>query len=100
MDLNTPPNPLSQIPSDAPLTKEHRHREYFYLAIAVILIAAGLIWWQIGKLTDESAIVIPTPRPTPEAQTEINNISQDVQAVDMGNLNADFQQIDNDLNSL
>jgi hypothetical protein len=101
MDLNTPPNPLSQIPSSAPLTKKHRHTEFFILTIAVIIIAAGIIWWQIGKLADESEFATPITSITPNLENrEISNLNSDVQNVDTGNLDSEFQQVDNDLNSL
>jgi hypothetical protein len=101
MDLNIPPNPLSQIPSTAPLTKQHRHREFFVLAIAIVVVATGLIWWQIIKLDDESTLTnrVIMNAPNPENR-EISNISNEVNGVDNTNLDQEFEQIDKDLNSL
>ena len=101
MDLNTPPNPLSQIPSSAPLTKKHRHTEFFILAIATVVVAAGIIWWQIAKLSDESELAIPMTSATPNQENrDITNLNAEVQNLDTGNLDSEFQQIDTDLNSL
>lgn len=101
MDLNTPPNPLSQIPSNAPLTKKNLHLEYLFLAIAVVVIAAGVIWWQIGKLDNESsyneAVVSQTPT---SDQQEVSNIYQEEQSINIGDLDKEFEQIDKNLNSL
>jgi hypothetical protein len=100
MDFNTPPNPLSQIPSNAPLTKKNMHYEYFLLAIAVVVLGAGICWWQINQLNKESTyemVVSPTPN---ASQEEISNLNSDLQAADTTDLDAEFKQVDNDLNSL
>jgi len=101
MDLNTPPNPLSQIPASAPLTKQNKHYEFFIIAIAAVIIAAGFIWWQIGKYSDENQagvqVVAQTPNPDNKEMTILN---QETQQIDTGNLDTDFQNIDKDLNSL
>jgi cytoskeletal protein RodZ len=101
MDLNTPPSQISQIPSSAPLTKPHRHKEYFFLAIAIVIIAAGLIWWQISKYSQEQEFVLPTPTATPNADTqEINSINKDMEDANISDLDTEFKDIDKDLNSL
>lgn len=101
MDLNVPPNPLSQIPSDAPLTKQHRHREYFILAIAVIVVAAGILWWQINQLGDISQAPAPMPTITPHPDVkDISDINKDIEGADTGDLDSDFQEVDNNLNKL
>lgn len=101
MDLNIPPSPISQIPSEAPLTQKHKHKEFFYLAIAVVVVVAGLIWWQINSYSQEQEVFLPTATSTPDADTqEINNINRDMQDADIGDLDAEFQEIDSDLDGL
>ena len=92
---------MSQIPSNAPLTKKSMHYEFFLIAIAVAIIAGGICWWQIGKLSKESTFNAPLASPTPDAeQREVSNIVSDEQNIDLGDLDAEFLQIDADLNSM
>lgn len=103
MDLNTPPSPISQVPSEAPLTQKHKHKEFFFLSIAIVVIAAGIVWWQINKYSQEQDFVLPTATitATPDADAqEINNINSEVQDANINELDAEFKDIDKDLNSL
>lgn len=102
MDLNTTPNPLSQIPSNAPLTKTYKHKEYFYLAIAVILVCAGILWWQLDKYASDFNFgqnIQNNPTSTPLNQ-DISDIQSDLNNIDAGNLDSEFKDIDNELNKL
>jgi hypothetical protein len=101
MDLNTPQNPLSQIPSNAPLTKKNMHYEYFILAIAIIIVAVGICWWQIGELNRESTFDAGIISPTITTRNdEISDINKDLEATEVNTLDTEFQQIDSELNSL
>lgn len=65
--------------------------------IAVVMLGAGF-WW-----LNQKPLVIPEPPnsvPVSTATDTTTVIEQDLNAVDLGNLDAEFQTIDQDLNTL
>lgn len=69
------------------------------LAVAGMIAVAGLVWWWMsGKSADERAAA---PTATPNAQSqETADINNDLSEINAGDLNAEFNQIDQDLNGL
>lgn len=61
------------------------------IVVIVILAAAGIWWWQAYTPTQ------PVEAPPDDTSAAI---SQELGTVDLGNLDAEFQQIDADLNTL
>lgn len=91
--------PSSSLPSQSMNSYNQHKKLYFIIAIAVIVIAAGVIWWQLGKQIDETQVSAPAKIASPETR-EVTGINNDVNNLEMGNLENEFQQIDKDLNSL
>ena len=90
----------NQIPQPAPVSPALVHHwAYFVGALVIILAAAGVIWWQLGlQINDTQG---PVTIVTPDADTrEMNQINSDIDQVPDTDLDADFQQVDKDLNSL
>lgn len=57
--------------------------------IVIIVVAATLAWWWwAGR------------QQTAEAPLDTSDISRDLESVDVNNLDAEFKQIDQDLNNL
>lgn len=69
------------------------------LAVAGVIIAAGLVWWWMGgKSANEKAMA---PTATPDAQSqETADINKDLNDINAADLDAEFNQIDQDLNNL
>ncbi|OGN05368.1 MAG: hypothetical protein A2746_00630 [Candidatus Yanofskybacteria bacterium RIFCSPHIGHO2_01_FULL_44_22] len=69
------------------------------LAVAGVIVAAGLVWWWLGgKEVGQKAIA---PTATPEGQSaETADINADLNEINAGDLDAEFNQVDQDLNSL
>lgn len=62
--------------------------------VAGALVLGALIWWMRGASTPQQAGVSPTP------DAEAAAINQAVDGVDVGDLNAEFNAIDTDLQGL
>lgn len=93
------PNPTGPTtPINSPGFSDHK-KEYFIVAIALIVITAGIIWWQLGSQMNDVQITAPINLGDTAAR-DVNKINADILKTDNGNLDSDFQQIDKDLNSL
>lgn len=64
--------------------------------IAGVVVLGALIWWMNQAQAPEEVVVSPTP--TPDAETA--TINQDLNSIDVGDLNAEFDGIDADLQGL
>ena len=62
--------------------------------VAGIVVLVALIWWMKQVQVPQPVVVSPTP----DAETAA--IGQDVNSVDVGDLNAEFNAIDADLQGL
>lgn len=57
-----------------------------FIIIAIIVVVVVGFWWWSARQT--------------EPETGVNDINLDLEALDINNLDAEFQQIDQDLKSL
>ena len=83
----------------------------FYTTIAIVVgvvVVAGLVLWSMKSNTtspapeDEPVIDVFEPQSsTPTGSTDsTSSINQSLNELDLGDLDAEFQQVDADLNSL
>lgn len=74
-----------------------------YIAIGIVVVLAGLgIWyWQIqkSKTAIPSSVVIPATQSTAK-EDSVSTVNQELNNIDIGDLDKEFQAIDTDLNSL
>ena len=69
------------------------------LAVAGVVVVIGLIWWWTGQKSANDKVMAPTV--TPEGQSaETVDINADLNDINAGDLDAEFNQIDQDLNGL
>lgn len=59
--------------------------------IIVIIAAAILAWWRLG---------MPLPEILQGEPSEVGDINQELDSLNTGDINPEFQQIDQDVNSL
>lgn len=79
--------------------QEKGKKLWIWVSVAVAVVVAGLVWYFGTSQTGFPQLPIPTPTPQTEAQLD-SQIGNEVENVDIGNLDAEFQGIDADLNSL
>ena len=102
MDNNTqtPPVPEYQPPTPPePASAQTSKMAVLWLVVGAAIIAVALWWWMAGSdRWADDAYPVQTATPTPEAQEEpleeLNQLDVDL------NLDAEFEQIDQDLNNL
>lgn len=68
------------------------------IIIAIIVIAALGYWYWSGKETP--SVSAPTTATINETADTTADISTDVQNINVGDLNSDFEAIDKDINTL
>lgn len=108
--VNIPP--VAPIAPASPDRNSKRNIIVWVAVIVVVLVAAGFGFWFWQKsstaptpeTTGAPAANIPAPTPapapTPPKEDSTAAIEQDLNSVDVGNLDNEFQSIDADLNSL
>ena len=97
-ELNQTQNP--NIEPEKPRPIEPTKQNWIWLGvITIITIAVVLIVWKYFGPIAENPVIQPTPTPTPTPETQVN-LEEDALNVDLGNLDSEFQEIDNDLNGL
>lgn len=69
------------------------------LAVAGVIIAAGLVWWWMGGKSADNKAMAPTATPNAQSQETVD-INNDLNDINAGDLDAEFNQIDQDLNNL
>jgi multidrug resistance efflux pump len=95
-----------QVPVDMPQKKSKT--TLIIIAVVIILVLA-IAWWQMGggeepAMTDLENAEVPTnvspevPEGTLEDTTPV--IQQELESIDTGDLEKEFEQIDQDLNNL
>ncbi len=73
------------------------------IGVAVILIGLGIWYWQIQKskiVVPSTAIPITQTAPLTVKEDSVSAVNQELDSIDVGNLDKEFQTIDTDLNSL
>ena len=101
ISTNMPPTQPSQPMDPAPImpqVSEKKKSSWFLITIVIILAVGGFIWWYVGQMTDDS-LVVEQPKIDKQAREDAL-ISKDIEATDSGSMDAEFQSIDTDLNSL
>ena len=72
-----------------------------WLVVTIAMVVAGLVWWYFSSMQGSLLPQLPVPTPTPEAVIQSDlQLSSEVESVDLGNLDSEFKDIDNDLSSL
>ena len=66
----------------------------WFTVVAGVLVLGALVWWLRGTQFSQQAVSSPTP------DSETITINQDVDGISVGDLNAEFQAIDADLQGL
>jgi len=90
------PAPDLKFPSYDSIQKVSKKKPHFLIAIIIIVaVGVGLVWYLMRS--DFNFVPVQLKRPSSKAPaTEANEVSN----IDVGNLDAEFQGIDADLNSL
>jgi len=70
--------------------------------ILLVLIVGGLIYWQSKRTTPPSPPVSEeiTKTKGPGKEDSTDTIFKEIESIDIGNLDQEFKEIDQDLNSL
>lgn len=111
MDNNNPtaqnpavaPTPVSSQPAPVPTTppvKEGDSKMALWLVggLIAVIVVVGLIYWYLGsRSTKEVSKPLATPTPVTQKET---SLEEDLDAVQVGDLEAEFSQVDKDLESL
>lgn len=89
-----PSQPMQQTPQ-GPASSETSKMLLMLLVIGAVVVASVLWWW----LSRSEMVSGPTPTPTPAVQTDAD--VRELNSIDSNqDLDAEFQQIDQDLNNL
>ena len=64
--------------------------------VAGVLVLGALVWWMKEAQAPQQVGVSPTPTPDVEAAA----INQSIDSINVGDLNTEFDAIDNDLQGL
>jgi len=84
--------------TNTPMHSEHESKSlYFILATVAILILGGIVLLYITQpdIGNDTGLKVPSQTRTPEAV-----ILNEVDNIDIGDLDAEFNDIDSDLNTL
>lgn len=95
-ELNQMQNP-NVTPS--PMSSKLKNKKTLWIIIAVAVVVAGLAWYFSAMQVDSPQLPVPTPTPEVEAQLD-SQLNTEVENIDLGDLDTEFKEIDNDLNSL
>ena len=103
MEQNTEPKMVPNIePSIEP--KSQKNLIVLIIGVAVVLVGLGVWYWQAQKeeIIAPSADIstVPEVAPLTAKEDSTSAINQELNSVDIGNLDKEFQAIDTDLNSL
>jgi len=76
-------------------TQNKRDSKKFVLTtVAGIVVFSALMWWVKQAQTPQQVQVSPTPDP------EVASINQEIETINTGNLNAELEAIDKELEGL
>lgn len=91
--------PPSQLGNQMPVVASAKKiNPLFFVVVAVIIVVGAIAWWYVGQMAPEP-VVQEQPKINQEARQDAL-IGNEINQVDLGNMDADLQQIDADLNSL
>lgn len=82
------------------LQEFNQKKGHWTVAVVVIVAVVGLflVWWYVDRMGFNPLPSVGVG--TPSEETKINQINQELERVDVGDLDAEFEAIDSDLNSL
>ena len=89
-------NTNQTFPTFEDMQKNSKKTPHFLIAVIIlILVGGGIVWYFFNSDVEylPTQVHKASVTPAPEAQDQINTI-------DVGNIDAEFQPIDNDLSSL
>lgn len=91
-------DPAQYQQSMQPTSKGKKPGPLFWFLIIAIVAVGVFIWWYLGQMSPEPALT-EQPKINQEARQDalINN---EIQNIDLGNIDKEFDSIDKDLNSL
>ena len=81
-----------------PVMSMKKKSQWFWITLVIIVAIGGLAWWYVSQMGSEIPFV-QQPQ-IDQGAREDAMISGDVQDADSTNVDAEFQNIDKDLNSL
>lgn len=100
MELNSTQN---NEPKFAKLVmQEFIQKKSHWTIVGVVVMAVTtlfVVWWYITQMRVEAPVTGGQPQTNQEAR-EDTILDNEIQQTDLGNLDAEFESIDNDLNSL
>ncbi|MEK9168237.1 MAG: hypothetical protein AAB698_00335 [Patescibacteria group bacterium] len=104
MEQNTEPKMVPNIePSIEPKSQKNLI-VLIIIGVVVVLVGLGVWYWQVQKeeIIAPSADIstVPEVAPLTAKEDSTSAINQELNSVDVGNLDKEFQAIDSDLNSL
>ena len=70
-------------------------KKMVFMLVAVGSVVVGVLWWWMNRTQDRTG-----SQATPAPVVQDADITSDLNAVNVGDLNADFNAIDKDINSL
>lgn len=71
-----------------------KDRTPYLVATVVVVVVLAFVWWWFSRPD------IQSPALTPEAALGLEQINQDLDELDIGDLDKEFDQIDQDLDTL
>ena len=99
---NTSPIPPFAGVSPQPEAPHKGNSLWGILVVILVLLVAGFVWWWQSQVPDvQQPIVQQKTTPTPAAGEDTTAVIEaDLNAIDVGDLDADFHSIDQDLQGL
>lgn len=94
---NQPIAPAPQAPPPLQVSAKKKISPLFWVIVAVVVAAAGAAWWYVSRMETEPVI---QPVQIDEETREDTLTGKEINEVDLGDLDSEFEAIDNDLDSL
>lgn len=95
-----PPQSAEPVPQSLMMTEPGKKKFNFLLwvLIAALVAIGALTWWYLNQMSPEP-VLTEQPKINQEARQDIL-INNEIQDIDLGNIDKEFESIDKDLNSL
>ena len=97
-ELNQIQNPNVSMNNNPAMSPE-KQKSWLFMAVVAIIAAGVVVWWFAGLMTVDLADQQQLVPMDQEAKSDAL-INAEIEGVDLGDLDKEFQTIDNDLNSL